>query len=40
MSAEQVKARLRHTTTGTQEHDTHDDLDNLRDAMHAVDFEA
>jgi integrase len=39
LPAEQVKAQLRHTTTETQEHDTHDDLANLRGAMKAVDFE-
>jgi len=39
MSAEQVKAQLRHTTTETQEHYNHDDLANLRDAVRGVDFE-
>ncbi|MBY0231773.1 MAG: site-specific integrase [Gemmataceae bacterium] len=39
MSAEQVRAQLRHTTTDTQKHYTHDDLDNLREAVKAVDFE-
>lgn len=39
MSAEQVQAQLRHTTLDTQEHYTHDDLVNLREAMKKVDFE-
>ena len=39
MTAEQVRAQLRHTTTETQEHYTHDDLANLRDAVKSVDFE-
>ncbi|MFO0881564.1 MAG: site-specific integrase [Gemmataceae bacterium] len=39
MTAEQVRAQLRHTTTETQKHYTHDDLTNLRNAMRAVDFE-
>jgi len=40
MSAEQVRAQLRHTTTDTQEHYDHDDLANLRDAVRGVDFES
>lgn len=40
MSREQVRAQLRHSTEETQKHYTHDDLDNLRDAVRAVDFEA
>lgn len=39
MSTEQIKAQLRHTTTDTQRHYTHDDLANLRDAVKKVDFE-
>jgi integrase len=39
MTAEQVQAQLRHTTTDTQKHYTHDDLANLRDAVKKVDFE-
>ena len=39
LSAEQVKAQLRHTTTETQKHDEKDDLANLRDARKAVDLE-
>lgn len=39
MSAEQVRAQLRHTTTETQKHYEKDDLANLRDAMKGVDFE-
>lgn len=39
MSTEQVRAQLRHTTTDTQKHYTHDDLANLRDAVKRVDFE-
>jgi integrase len=40
MTAEQVRAQLRHTTTETQQHYTHSDLDNLREAVKGVDFEA
>src|SRR4051795_9948246 len=39
MTAEQVRAQLRHTTTDTQKHYDHDDLANLRDAVKGVDFE-
>jgi integrase len=39
MTKEQVQAQLRHTTTDTQDHYTHDDLANLRDAVKGVDFE-
>jgi integrase len=39
MSREQVKAQLRHTTEKTQEYYTHDDLDNLREAVARIDFE-
>jgi integrase len=39
MSAEQVRAQLRHTTTETQKYYTHDDVANLRDAVKGVDFE-
>ena len=39
MTREQVQAQLRHTTTDTQEHYTHDDLSNLRDAVEKIDFE-
>jgi integrase len=39
MSREQVQAQLRHTTTDTQEHYTHDDIANLRAAVKEVDFE-
>jgi integrase len=39
MTREQVRAQLRHTTAETQEHYTHDDLANLRDAVEQVDFE-
>jgi integrase len=39
LSAEQVRAQLRHTTTDTQRHYDHDDLANLRDAVRGVDFE-
>jgi integrase len=38
MTREQVQAQFRHTTTDTQEHYTHDDLANLRDAVQSVDF--
>jgi hypothetical protein len=38
MTAEQVRAQLRHTTTETQEHYTHDDIANLREAVKNVDF--
>jgi integrase len=38
MSREQVQAQLRHTTTDTQEHYTHDDIANLRAAVRKVDF--
>jgi hypothetical protein len=40
MTGEQVKAQLRHTSTETQEHYSHDDLANLRDAVKGVDFGA
>jgi integrase len=39
MTAEQVRAQLRHTTTATQEHYTHDVIRNLRDAVKGIDFE-
>ncbi len=39
MTAEQVRAQLRHTTEETQKHYTHDDLANLRDAVENIDFE-
>jgi integrase len=39
MTAEQVRAQLRHTTQDTQKHYTHDDLANLRDAVENIDFE-
>jgi hypothetical protein len=39
MTSEQIRARLRHTTTDTQKLYEKDDLANLRDAMKAVDFE-
>jgi integrase len=39
MTTEQVQAQLRHTTTETQGHYTHDDLANLREAVKNVDFE-
>jgi hypothetical protein len=39
MTAEQVRAQLLHTTTEAQRRYTHDDLDNLRDAVRGVDFE-
>jgi integrase len=39
MTKEQMRAQLRHTTEETQEHYTHDDLANLRDAVKRVDFE-
>ena len=39
MTNEQVRAQLRHTTTQTQEHYTHDDLANLQEAVKNVDFE-
>lgn len=39
MTAEQVQAQLRHTTTETQRHYTHDDIANLREAVGKVDFE-
>jgi integrase len=39
LTAEQVRAQLRHTTVDTQEHYTHDDLANLRDAVKEIDFE-
>jgi integrase len=38
MTREQVQAQLRHTTADTQEHYTHDDLHNLRDAVKGIDF--
>ncbi len=39
MTAEQVKAQLRHTTTDTAEkHYTHDDVANLRAAVKGIDF--
>jgi len=40
LSAEQVRAQLRHTTTDTQKHHDHDDLANLRDAVKGIDFGA
>jgi len=40
LSAEQVRAQLRHTTTDTQKHYDHDDLANLRDAVKGIDFGA
>ena len=39
MTAEQVRAQLRHTTLETQKHYEKDDLANLRGAMKGVDFE-
>jgi integrase len=39
MTAEQVRAQLRHTTTETQTHYSHDDIASLRDAVKKVDFE-
>ena len=36
MTAEQVRAQLRHTTTETRKHYEKDDLANLRGAMKAV----
>jgi integrase len=39
MTKEQVQAQLRHTTTDTQKHYDHADLDNLRDAVKGIDFE-
>ena len=39
MTAEQVRAQLRHTTTQTQGHYTHSDLANLRDAVKGMDSE-
>jgi hypothetical protein len=38
MAAEQVRAQLRHTSTDTQKHYTHDDLQNLREAVKGIDF--
>jgi hypothetical protein len=38
MTEEQVKAQLRHTTTETQKHYSHDDLASLRDAVKGIDF--
>jgi integrase len=38
MSAEQVRAQVRHTTLETQKHYEQDDLANLRDAVKGVDF--
>jgi integrase len=39
LTAEQVRAQLRHTTVATQEHYTHDDLASLRDVARKLDFE-
>lgn len=39
MTEQQVQAQLRHTTTETQKHYTHDDVANLRDAVKGIDFE-
>ena len=39
MTAEQIRAQLRHTTTETQGYFDHDDLANLRDTVKSVDFE-
>ena len=39
MSSEQLRAQLRHTTTETQKHYTHDDLANLKNAVEKIDFE-
>src|SRR5262249_20259375 len=38
MTREQMKNQLRHTTTNTQKHYDHDDLQNLRDAVTGIDF--
>jgi integrase len=38
LSSEQIRAQLRHTTIETQEHYTHDDLANLRNAAKKIDF--
>jgi len=38
MTEEQVKAQLRHTTTQTQRHYSHDDLASLRGAVRGIDF--
>ncbi|MGO8751620.1 MAG: hypothetical protein ACLQNE_37235 [Thermoguttaceae bacterium] len=38
LSKEQVKAALRHTTTDTQHHYTHADLDGLRQIANSVKF--
>ncbi len=40
MTAEQVRAQLRHTTLETQKHYEKGDLANLRGAMQKVDFGA
>src|SRR5262249_15357923 len=38
MTAEQVRAQLRHTTLETQRHYSHDDLQSLRDAVKGIKF--
>lgn len=38
MSSEQMRAQLRHTSTDTQKHYDHADLDNLREAVRRVDL--
>jgi hypothetical protein len=38
MTEEQVKAQLRHTTTETQKHYSHNDLQSLREAVRGIDF--
>jgi integrase len=38
MSKEQMQAQLRHTTTDTQKHYDHADLQNLRDAVKGIDY--
>jgi len=38
MTAEQVRAQLRHTTLDTQEHYSHNDIASLRDAAKKVDY--
>lgn len=38
MTREQMKNQLRHTTEETQKHYDQDDLENLRDAVKAIDF--
>jgi integrase len=38
MTEEQVRAQLRHTSTETQRHYSHDDLQSLREAVKGIDF--